>query len=121
MDNQKVVRTSQIRINVGLNKENVPVDITWDADDQGGVEPQPCKAMFLSLFERSAKETLKIDLWTEDMQIVEMDRMIFHTLRSMAETYLKASNHVELAGQFQQFVHYFGEKTGILTPPPSAQ
>ena len=114
MENKKVVRTSQIRINVGLNEQNIPVEITWEADDQKGVEPKPCKAMFLSLFERQAKETLKIDLWTEDMQVAEMDRMIFHTLRSMTDTYLKASNHVELAQQFQQFVHYFGEKTGII-------
>lgn len=109
-----MVKTSQIRINVGLNEANVPVDISWEADDQPGVETKPCKAIFLSLFERHAKETLKIDLWTEDMQVAEMDRMIFHTLRSMTDTYLKASNHVELAQQFQQFVHYFGEKTGII-------
>ncbi|MBK7344040.1 MAG: gliding motility protein GldC [Saprospiraceae bacterium] len=121
MGNSNIVKTSQIRINVGLNEANIPVEITWEADDQGGVEPQPCKAMFLSLFERKAKETLKIDLWTEDMQVAEMDRMIFHTLRSMTDTYLKASNHIELAEQFQQFVHYFGEKTGIIPPDSTPQ
>lgn len=114
MSTPQIERTSQIRINVGLNKEQVPVHMEWEADDQPGQGPIPCKAMLLSLFERSTKETLRIDLWTEDMQIAEMDRLLFHTLRSLAETYQRASNHTDLANQFQAFATYFGEKTGIV-------
>jgi gliding motility-associated protein GldC len=115
--NDVVARHSQIRINVGLNSDNVPVDITWEADDQLEGSTSPCKAILLSLFERSTKETLRIDLWTHDMQVAEMDRLVFHTLRSLADTYVRASNHVELGEEFQRFAKYFGEKTGILTPP----
>jgi gliding motility-associated protein GldC len=116
MSKPTVVRESQIRIDVGLNESQVPVQIRWDADDHAGEGPVDCKAVLLSLFERNSKETLRIDLWTEDMQVAEMDRLVFHTLRSLADTYLKASNHMELAREFQAFAHYFGEKTGIIPP-----
>lgn len=114
--NDSIQRLSQIRINVGLNADNVPVDIHWEADDQHSEAPSSCKAMLLSLFERNSKETLRIDLWTHDMQVAEMDRLMFHTLRSMADTYVRASNHVELGEEFQRFAQYFGEKTGIIAP-----
>ncbi len=114
MSNSQPDRISQIRINVGLNAEQIPVHIDWEADDHAGSGPVACKAFLLSLFERSTKETLRVDLLTQDMQVAEMDRLIFHTLRSLADTYLKASNHLELAKEFQAFAHYFGEKTGIV-------
>lgn len=116
MTKSPVARQSQIRINVGLNEAQVPVQIQWEADDHAGEGPVDCKAMLLSLFERGSKETLRIDLWTEDMQVAEMDRLVFHTLRSLADSYLRASNHMELAREFQAFAHYFGEKTGIIPP-----
>ncbi|MCO6485674.1 MAG: gliding motility protein GldC [Saprospiraceae bacterium] len=116
MDKQ-ITRESQIRIDVGLNAAQLPVQIRWEADDQDTNGPVDCKAVLLSLFERESKETLRIDLWTQDMQIAEMDRLIFHTIRSLADTYLKASQHVDLAREFQAFAHYFGEKTGIINPP----
>lgn len=114
MNDTPTPHQSQIRINVGLDENRVPVHIEWEADDQPGQGPQACKAIMLSLFERRTKETLRIDLWTQDMQVGEMDRLIFHTLRSMADTYLRASNNVELARHFQAFAHHFGEQTGII-------
>jgi gliding motility-associated protein GldC len=110
---QKPTQRSQIRINIGLNDQNVPISIDWDADSQPG-KTHACKAMLLSLFERETKDTMKIDLWTEDMQIAEMDRFFFQTLRALADTYFKATKNRELATDLQRFVQYFGEKTEIL-------
>ena len=114
MSKTEIEKTAQIRINVGLNADRVPVHLEWEADEQADDQARPCKAVLISLFERETMETLKIDLWTQDMQVAEMDRMMFHTLRSLADTYLRSSNHVELSREFQQFAHYFGEKTGIV-------
>lgn len=114
METTKPSKNSQIRINVSLNEDHIPIGITWDADDmpeQGSVE---CKAFFLSLFEKATKETLRIDLWTEDMQVAEMDRMVFHTLRAMADTYKRSSQNTPLAEDLQRFAHYFGEQTEII-------
>jgi gliding motility-associated protein GldC len=115
MPKHTVVKKSRITLNVGLDEKNMPVDMTWAASDNPNAKgPQNCKAMLLSLFDERSKETLKIDLWTRDMQVIEMDRMFYQTLRGMADTYFKATGNKELANQMQQFVFYFGQATGAI-------
>lgn len=114
----KAVKHSDIKIRIGLDESNMPVSMNWQAQD-ADQEPQACKAMLLSLFDRDSMETLKIDLWTKDMQVMEMDRFFFQTLRAMADTYYKATQNAQLASEMQRFVQYFGEKTEILPPSKS--
>ena len=110
-----VKKTSAININIGLNENNVPEKIDWKADDNPNQKgPQECKAMLLSLFDKETMDTMKIDLWTTEMQVNEMDRFFYHTLRSMADTYFRATQNRELAVDLQRFVQYFGEKTEIV-------
>jgi len=111
--NDPIVKSSSIHIRVGLNEENYPVQIEWHSDDAPDAI-QPCKAMLLSLFDEENKETVKIDLWTNEMQVMEMDRFFFQTLRGMADTYHKATRNARLASALQQFVQYFGEETEII-------
>lgn len=106
-------RKTEIRIQVGLDEKNVPESIHWQAQDQQE-SPQPCKAMLLAFFDAANHETLKIDLWTKDMQVIEMDRFFFQTLRAMADTYYKATQNAELATDMQRFVQHFGEQTEII-------
>lgn len=111
----QVATEKEIRIKVGLDDNNMPVRIQWDADDSpagGGV--QDSKAMLISLFDREHLETVKIDLWVKDMQVGEMDRFVFQALRGMAETYFRATQNTELAKDMQRFVQYFGEQTQII-------
>jgi gliding motility-associated protein GldC len=110
---EQPVSEKTIRISVGLDASNHPVQINWTADDSAQAL-QASKAMLLALFDRETLETLKIDLWTKDMQVVEMDRFFFQTLRSLADTYFRATQTAPLATDFQRFVQYFGEKTEIL-------
>ncbi len=112
----KAVRHTDIKITVGLNETNTPVTIQWYAADANRKEPHPCKGLLLSLFDKENLETLKIDLWTTDMQVIEMDRFMFQTLRGLADSYFKATQNTELANDMQRFVQYFGEKTEIVPP-----
>ena len=113
--NNKVVKSSEIKVKVGLNDANMPVRIDWVSDDNpNGPKSQECKAMLLSLFDKDQRETLKIDLWTTEMQIHEMDRFFFQTLRVLSDTYFKATQNAKLASDMQQFVQYFGEQTEII-------
>ena len=106
-----IKKTAQINIIVSLDESGIPAKMEWQAEGQ---ELQACKAMLLSLFDETTKDTLKIDLWTSDMQVMEMDRFFFQTLRSLADTYFKATQNAQLATDFQRFVQYFGEKTEII-------
>jgi gliding motility-associated protein GldC len=111
----KIKKTSHINIEVGLNEELMPVDIQWQsADSPEGPDKQAAKAFLLSIFDKETKDTLRIDLWTKDMQVIEMDRFMFQTLRALADTYFKATQNAELSADMQRFVQYFGEKTEII-------
>jgi len=121
MDHEAVSH-SEVKIRIGLNEKKWPVSIEWEAEDQpGGKRPQACKAFLLSLFDREYKETLRMDLWTKEMQVMEMDRMVFHTLRGLADTYFKATNNKEMAVAMQQFAQFFGEKTEIIPPAKKSE
>lgn len=110
---KKAVKESTITVTVGLDNENKPIEMQWAAQDNGNAQ-QPCKAVLMSLFDPDTRDTLKIDLWTSDLQVGEMDRMMYHTLRGLADTYFRATNNVKLANNFRGFAEFFGEETGIL-------
>ncbi|NND09219.1 MAG: gliding motility protein GldC [Saprospiraceae bacterium] len=106
-------KKSTIKIDITLDKEKMPRSIKWSATDIDK-EVQDAKAMLLSFFDAKSKETLKIDLWTTEMQVVEMDRLIYQTIRALADSYYKATNNNKLAGAMQQFAKYFGEESEII-------
>jgi len=109
-----MAKTSQIKINVKLNDENHPTDIEWQSDDNpSGKGLQSAKAMMLALFDKEYKDTFKIDLWTNELQVIEMDRFVYQALKSMADTYHRATNNTKLANDIQRFAQYFGEETEI--------
>ncbi|MBK6393048.1 MAG: gliding motility protein GldC [Saprospiraceae bacterium] len=106
--------SNQIILEVTLDEEKIPSAIHWRADDgpeQGHL--QEVKAFLLSLYDGGQGDTLKIDLWTKDMQVHEMDRMMYFTLKSLADTYLRATQNKEVATDMRRFSDYFAEKTNI--------
>lgn len=115
MDENKVSKTSTLTIEIGLNEQNIPVEMKWQSTDHpDGPAPQEAKAMLLSLFDDAHKDTYKIDLWTQSMQVLEMDRFFYQTLRGLADTYYKATQNKQLAADMQRFVQYFGEQTEVV-------
>jgi len=104
--------TKKIHLHVGLDEQKLPKEIQWEAEETGD-GPQDAKAFLLSLFDRQRRETLKIDIWTTDLEVREMDFLMYNTLRSLADTYFKATQNAELANDMQKFALYFGEKVGI--------
>jgi len=114
MESNEIVKSSDITIRVGLNEQNVPIKIEWGASDRNNGALEECKAMAVALYDKEHRETLRIDLWTKEMQVLEMDRFVYQTLRSLTDSYLRATQNKELAEQMARFVQYFGETTEII-------
>lgn len=111
-----VVKKTMIEIEVGLNEDHLPESLRWRAEDNPDHNDYTeCKAMSLAVFDKESEDTLKIDLWTTELHVEEMDRFIFQTLRSITDTYYKSTYNEKLANDMQNFVTYFGEQTGIIT------
>lgn len=108
-------KSTEVILKVNLDKDNVPDEIFWKTTSNPEQDWVKAKAFLLSIFEEESLDTLKLDIWTKDFQMNEMDRFMYHSLKAQCETYAKATNNNELANQFMSFVSYFGEKTKIIT------
>lgn len=101
--------TSEIKIKVGLDENKVPEKMHWSAPD-GGVDNQESKALLLSVWDHKAKEALRIDLWTKDMPLDEMQVFFHQTLTAMTDTFKRATGDEKMAATMKDFTDYFAEK-----------
>jgi len=100
---------SKIEINVGLDENKIPEKIHWTAQDSNVIN-QEAKAIILSIWDAKTKDTLRMDLWTKDMQIDEMKQFFHQTLVSMANTFERATNDTKMTATMKDFCDYFAEK-----------
>ena len=117
MEENKVVRSSDITCKIGLDGKNVPIKIEWKAQDSPDTPDfKESKAMLLAFFDKEHRDTYKIDLWTSELQVSEMNKFMYQTLKGLADTYFRATNNKEMANDMRKFVEYFGEKTEVAVP-----
>lgn len=106
---------SKITINVSLDENKIPEEMTWSAPD-GGVNDQETKAVLLSVWDDKAQEALRIDLWTKTMPLDEMKVFFHQTLSAMADTYERATNDDKMSATMRDFCDYFAEKLALKPP-----
>ena len=104
-----VTHQSQIKINVGLDENKIPEELSWSAED-GGVINKEAKAFLLSVWDSKTKESLRIDLWTKDMPVDEMKVFFHQTLVAMTDTFQRATQDNKMAATMKDFTDYFAEK-----------
>ena len=109
----EIKKTSDIHVNVSLNENNVPLKMKWSASD-GNVSDAPTKAMFLALWDEKEKQTLKIDLWTDEMTISEMKQFFHQTLLTMADAFEKATGETLISEDLRDYCYHSAEKMDIL-------
>ena len=114
MESSQIVKSSDITIRIGLDAQGVPTKMEWGATDRANGALEECKAMVVALFDKEHRDTLRIDLWTKEMQVMEMDRFMYQILRSLSETYLRATQNKDMAEEMAGFAQHFGEVTEIV-------
>lgn len=85
------MKKSQINFQIELDADNLPKAIQWDASDKEGEGLEPTKSISLNVWDNANHSTLRIDLWTEEMSVVEMKRFYIDILGGMAQTILNAT------------------------------
>ena len=103
------MKKTNIVITVCLDQNKIPEKMSWTAKD-GGIENQKTKAFLFSSWDDIKQETMKIDLWTKDMPVDQMNVFFHQTLVSLSQSYLKATNNEKMNDAFNQFCDYFAEK-----------
>jgi gliding motility-associated protein GldC len=109
----KIVKSSEINVSVGLNENNLPLAMRWTASD-GEVADAPAKALLLSLWDPENQNTMKIDLWTKDMSVEEMKQFFHQTLLTMADTFERATGEHLICEDLRDYCYHFAEKMQIL-------
>ena len=106
-------KTSEINLNVELDVNNVPEKITWKASDASD-EVKKAKAFLLSVWDENEKNTLRMDLWTKEMSVEEMNKFFFQTYITMADTFERATNDDKMGATMRDFCDYFAEKLELI-------
>src|SRR5947199_9756310 len=98
---------STITIDVNLDEQKMPDQISWRASETYAEEDRKAKAMFLSFWDGEDKAALRIDLWTKDMMVDEMADFFYQTFLSMADTYQRATRNEEMSQDIKKFAKSF--------------
>ncbi len=98
---------STIKIDVTLDPNRMPEEISWSASDSTADKARKAKGMILSLWDGADKTALRIDLWTRDMMVDEMTDFFYQTLMSMADTYDRATRNQEMVDDMKKFAKDF--------------
>ena len=109
----KIVKTSEISVKVGLNENNLPIRMNWTAPD-GSVTNEQASAFLMSIWDPKEKNTMKIDLWTKDMSIEEMKQFFHQTLLTMADTFERATGEANISEDLRDYCYHFADKMNIL-------
>jgi len=99
------MKKESINLNIELDDSNMPEKITWDASDKPNPGAEECKAFMLSMWDKNQKNTFRIDLWTKEMQVDEMNFFFCQSLITMAETFNRATNNKEAGKKVIDFVN----------------
>ena len=107
------MKSSEIKIALGLNENNLPTEKKWRAED-GKDENKDAAAFLLSIWDPLEKNTMKVDLWTKDMTVEEMKQFFHQSLLSMADTFEKATGENLICEDLRDYCIHFAEKMEIL-------
>ena len=103
------MKKTSITIDVTLDQNNVPEKLNWSAPD-GGIDKQETHAMFLSTWDKETQESARIDLWTKEMPIDQMRVFVHQMLVGINNSYVKATQDVEMGEAFRRFCDYFSSE-----------
>ncbi len=80
------MKDTEIKFHIELDDKNLPEKIFWRASDVPSKGITEAKALNVSVWDNKTGETLRIDLWTKDMQVLEMKRFVVDTIAGMAQS-----------------------------------
>ena len=101
---------STIKIDILLDPNKIPQQISWMASDSTADMAQKAKAMCIAFWDGTDKTALRIDLWTKDMMMDEMVDFHYQMMMTMADTFKRATQQDELSQDMKNFAKEFYDK-----------
>lgn len=107
-------KKSQIKIEVELDDNQIPENVSWSATDVEEQGEKQAKAMMLSFWDKAEENSLRMDLWTKEMTVDDMKKFYHQAYVSMADNFERSTGEDGMAAAMRDFADFFGEKLGIL-------
>ena len=101
---------STIKIDVLLDPNKIPEQISWSATDNNTDMAQKAKAMCIAFWDGADKTAIRIDFWTKDMMVDEMADFYFQMFSAMADTFERSTQQKELSLDIKNFAKEFKRK-----------
>ena len=101
---------STILIDVLLDPNRIPEQISWSASDSTTDTAQKAKAMCIAFWDGADKTAMRIDLWTKDMMVDEMADFYYQMFSTMADTFERSTQQKELSVDIKNFAKEFKRK-----------
>jgi len=86
------MKNSEINFTIDLDNQSVPEKIHWNATDNPNEGINDTRAIAIAVWDHYHRGTLKIDLWTKDMEVFDMKRFYIEIMSGIADTLLTATN-----------------------------
>jgi gliding motility-associated protein GldC len=93
------MKKSTINFTVNLDQNNVPENIYWDATEKPDPDLSETKAISIALWDERQKNTLRIDLWTKDMPVMEMKRFFIDCIGGLGQSMLRSTGDEFMANE----------------------
>ena len=95
------MKKSDIHFAVELDNQNVPEKIYWEATDNPNEGLSDTRAIAIAIWDHYHNSTLKIDLWTKEMEVIDMKRFLIEIMSGIADTAASATGDQRMADDIE--------------------
>jgi gliding motility-associated protein GldC len=96
------MKKSTIQFEITLDSNNIPEKIEWLATDGPSNKMEEIKAVSVSLWDPSQENTLRLDLWTKEMNVFDMKRFTVETLDGLADCVQNSTGDDIMASEIRE-------------------
>jgi len=104
----------RLTVDVAMDENMIPEEIVWKSNDEKNASEETASAALIYFWNKTQNETFNLDLWTKEMSVEEMNKMMFQMIMTIANTYERATSEDQIALAMRDFAEFFGEKTGVI-------
>lgn len=103
---------STIAIDVETDENKVPQRIVWSASD-GGIEDREARAMLLAMWDDREGIAMRMDLWTKEMTVEEMQHFTCQTLVARSKVSASVISDAGHARALREFTGELARRLGV--------
>jgi len=93
------MKKSDIHFTVELDNQSIPEKIYWNATDNPNEGLSDTKAIAVAIWDHYHRSTLRLNLWTKDMEVTDMKRFLIEVIGSLADTIVTATGDQQMGDE----------------------